>query len=120
MEGTQALLSSNWQPYECGRTIGCLGVERGVILLDEEHPAGARITLERDGQAAPFAITCGLEGWFVHTVFFPSEAEAQDAFKLMKRELERIAAFVPSASNFTEQQTKAVKQAIKGFVTRFD
>ena len=28
----------------------------------KRHPADSRITLERDGETAPFAITCGLAG----------------------------------------------------------
>jgi hypothetical protein len=31
-------------------------------MRHEEHPAGARISLERDGQDAPFTTTCGIYG----------------------------------------------------------
>lgn len=36
------------------------------LVRDEEHSAGARITLERDGSIAPFAITCGIYGGFLY------------------------------------------------------
>ena len=41
--------------------------EGGVILRELEHPDGARIALERGGAVSPFAITCGIYGWMVHT-----------------------------------------------------
>ena len=51
---------------------------------------GARITLERDTPTAPFAITCGVYGWMVHTRFFATEVEALAQFKEMKTGLESI------------------------------
>jgi hypothetical protein len=42
----QVLLGrTGWQPYECGASIGSVGSEGGVIILDDENPADARITL---------------------------------------------------------------------------
>ena len=65
------------------------------LFADEWHPADARITLERNGETAPFTITCGLAGWFVHTVFFSTEDEAQTTFKSMMADLDKIIALVP-------------------------
>lgn len=48
-----------WYSFDEGRSIGLRGTEEGVIIRDDEHPEGARITLERDGRT-PFAITCGI------------------------------------------------------------
>ena len=53
-------------------------------MLDEEHTDGARITLERDGDIAPFSITCGVYGWMFHTRFFGEEAEARSQYDAMK------------------------------------
>ena len=66
----------DWYTFNRGATLGTEGSERGVIVTDEEHALGARLTLERGTQTAPFAITCGVYGWLVHTRFFPSETEA--------------------------------------------
>jgi hypothetical protein len=41
----------DWVPYDRG---GSIGSEEGIILRDEMHRDGARITLERDGRIAPF------------------------------------------------------------------
>jgi len=63
-----------WDPFDSGTTIGQTGSESGRIMRDEQHSRGARITLERDTRAAPFAITCGAYGWMVHACFFIAEA----------------------------------------------
>jgi hypothetical protein len=83
-----------WYPFDDRHTIGEKGSEDGVIVIDEECDATARITLERDARR-PFAITCGVYGWMVHTRFFMSEEEARQAFAAMKVELARIAGLIP-------------------------
>jgi hypothetical protein len=90
---------SSWHPSESGSTIGQPGSEQGVIVWDEEHSLGARIALERDTQAAPFAITCGIYGWMVHTRFFGSQIEAETQFSLMKNPL---SALLEAAEQTTE------------------
>ena len=90
--------SDGWYSYENGQTLGETGTERGVIMRDEEHADGARITLERDGHT-PYAITCGIYGWLVHTCFFGTEAESRQAFGAMQRELARILTLIPLESD---------------------
>ncbi len=81
-----------WYPFENGATLGQTGSESGVILCDEEHPREARITLERDTQVAPFAITCGIYGCMMHTRFFSLESEASEQFEAMKIALSALLA----------------------------
>ena len=84
--------ASQWYSFDDGATLGTVGSESGTILRDEEHPAGARITLERDGRNAPFAITCGIYGGrFLHTVFRRSEAEALTNYDAMRTRLAELA-----------------------------
>jgi len=78
---------SSWRPFEDSATLGQAGSEEGVIVRDEEHPLGARITLEREARIAPFAITCGIYGWMMHTRFLSSETEAEMQYDLMKTSL---------------------------------
>jgi hypothetical protein len=53
----------SWGPAGGATTIGTIGSEGGVIVRDEEHPDGARITLEAvQGRPYSFAITCGGAG----------------------------------------------------------
>jgi hypothetical protein len=75
-----------WYPYADGNTVGTPGSEIGVIVLDEEHPDGARITLERDGYH-PYSITCGIYGALMHTAFAMSETEGRSKYESMKTRL---------------------------------
>jgi hypothetical protein len=81
---------SPWHPFEDGATRGLPGSEEGVVVCDEEHSLGARITLERAASVAPFAITCGIYGWMMHTCFFSTEAEAESQYDLMKDSLSEL------------------------------
>ena len=80
----------SWRPSEDGATLGQTGSEQGIILRDEEHDLGARITLERDAETAPFAITCGIYGWMLHKRFFGTAEEAQAQYLLMKSSISEI------------------------------
>jgi len=81
---------ADWYPFDDGKTIGQKGSEEGVILRDEEHPQEARITVERDGTIAPFAITCGIYGCMMHTRFFSLEEEANTQYDDMKAALSAL------------------------------
>lgn len=79
-----------WSSFNGGATIGQIGSESGVIVRDVEHPLGARITLERAGRCAAYAITCGIYGSMVHTRFFADEVEALQQFEAMEQALTEI------------------------------
>ena len=109
----------SWQPFDDGATIGQRGSDDGVILRDDEHELGARITLERDCfHGIPFAITYGIYGWFFHTRFLGSEAE--DEFDVMRDALGAIVDSIPSVED-PEKDAKIseVYRSIESFVTRF-
>ncbi len=84
------MVEISWRPFEEGATLGQPGSEQGIILCDEEHVLGARITLERATSVAPFAITCGIYGWMMHTRFFASEVEADAQYEQMKDALSAL------------------------------
>jgi hypothetical protein len=108
-----------WQSFDKGRTIGKSGSETGIILLDEEHVDGARITLERDGYT-PFAITCGIYDWTVHTRFFANEEDARRAYEDMKQALDSIIRSIPLKSDPDfDPKTKATTRMIREFVERY-
>jgi len=108
-----------WQPVDNGVTIGQRGSEDGVILRDQEHDLGARITLERDcAHGVPFAVTCGIYGWFFHTRFVGSEQEA--AFSDMADSLEAILDLIPLKDDpEVRSKVSQVSEAIQGFVVQF-
>jgi hypothetical protein len=109
-----------WQSFDEGRTTGKAGSEAGVILLDEEHAVGARITLERGGRVAPFAITCGIFGWMMHTRFFANEEEARRAYEDMKQALDSIIQSIPLESDpDRDTKIKATMRMIGEFVKHY-
>jgi hypothetical protein len=110
----------SWYAFDDGRTVGQTGSEGGVIVRDEEHGDGARITLERNGSIAPYAITCGIYGWMVHTRFFRLESDGRTEFEEMREEMTRIVAQIPLATDpDVDARMRLVEQAISQFVDRF-
>jgi hypothetical protein len=112
-----------WHILDNGTTVGSRGSESGVILLDDEHSLGARITLERDGASAPFSITCGIYGWMVHTRFFGDLQDAELAFDAMKHDLSELLEKNPLQQDpetgpETDPETR-FSEAIGVFVNRF-
>jgi hypothetical protein len=113
-------MTTTWSPLDDGATIGQTGSESGIILRDDEHPLGARITLERGGGTAPYAITCGIYGWMMHTHFSSSEADAQRDYERMREALSSILAGMPDDEAMDYEARKAQSYAaIAQFVERF-
>jgi hypothetical protein len=107
-----------WQLFDNGATVGQPGSEGGVIVRDEEHESGARATLERDCGSAPWTVTCGIYGWFFHTRFLGSEAEAE--FPAMLDELAAILDSIPRVDDSgADGKEGAVSESICRFVGRF-
>lgn len=100
---------ATWHAFDSWATLGQQGSEQGIIVRDEAHRRGARITLERDGSAAPFSITCGIYGLFVHTAFAAEEPEALQKYAAMKERLEQIIAL----------EVKDVSSPLQDFVDAF-
>ena len=109
-----------WYPFQQGSTIGQSGSEDGVVVRDEEHPLGARVTLEGNTPTAPFTITCGIYGWMVHTRFFIAKAEADAEYESMLDALASILDVVPEASEAEEEEKmNRVHHAITTFLEKF-
>ena len=95
-----------------------LRVGRG--LRDEEHSQGARITLECDVDEAPYRITCGIYGWMLHTRFFSTDDEAEEAYAAMKVDLDLIVRAIPLKSDpEVDAKSNAVSRMINAFVTQY-
>lgn len=109
-----------WNPFDEGKSIGRRGSEEGIIIRDEEQGDGSRITIERDGNIAPLAITCGIYGWMAHTRFFSSEEEATKEFEKMKVSLDEILQLIPlEGESEVEEKMDAVGKAISNFVEQY-
>jgi hypothetical protein len=110
----------NWVPFDRGATVGQPGSEGGMIVRDEQHEVGARITLERDSVSAPFTITCGIYGWFFHTRFFGSESEGVTEFARMQEGLASILLGIPRVDDpEADVECARVCEEIAEFVARF-
>lgn len=107
-----------WGPYEDGATVGMRGAEGGTIVIDIEHPLGARLTLERDCLRAPCAIDADVYGWLVHTRFFTDEGTARHQFGQMQADLENILHLLPTAETDIEGY-EAFETALADFADRF-
>jgi hypothetical protein len=105
-----------WRPFQNGATLAEQGSEQGETVLDEEHMLGARITLERNTSIAPFAITCGIYGWMVHTRYFETEREARSQYDNMKHALSELIS-AESETNF--EDSHSVMQRIESFVETY-
>lgn len=110
----------NWQAYAAGSTIGQHGSENGEIIRDEELVEGARISLERNGTIAPYAVTCGIYGWMAHTRFFGSDREAEEQVDRMKTAIEGIVKAIPySGDPDVEVKRARLVTLIEEFVEAF-
>ncbi|SRR5579884_1315368 len=113
-------MDSMWNPTDAGATIGTRGFEDGIIIRDDEHTDGVRINLEKDATHAPFAITCGIYGWMIHTRFFSSLVEAEEEYDKMRAALAGILAIIPLAGDpEADMKCGAVCTAISRFVEEF-
>jgi hypothetical protein len=110
---------SAWRPYQNGSTIGRNGSEDGVIVGDFEHETGARLSLERNcAHGVPFAVTCGIYGWFFHTRFLSSAAEAE--LPAMLDSLDSILAQCPrDGDSDCDAKMSRVTDLIREFIERF-
>ncbi len=111
----------DWIDFDNGSTVGQPGSEHGTTVQDQEHPNGARNTLERDARIAPFAITCGIYGWMVHTRFFRDHPHALREYQQMKVAitaiLSRISSSVGDGDN--RDQMSQISDAIEAFVKMY-
>jgi len=108
-----------WMPFDNGATIGQRGAEHGIIIRDEEQESSARITLEQDcAHGVPFAVTCGVYGWFFHTRRVGTEAGAE--FTAMRDGLAAVLKNIPRVGDpDTEFKMPIATNAIQEFVSRF-
>lgn len=109
-----------WTIFNDGASIGQHGSENGVILRDDEHSFGARITLERGGHTAPFSITCSIYGWMFHTCFFGTQSEAEVVYEKMKDGLAMILNIIPLETDpNADEKTELVSDEIVTFLEQY-
>ena len=104
---------SKWLAYDDGNTIGSVGAEGGVILRDEEHESGARVTLKRG--ISYISVSCSIYGWMDHTRFFNSVPEAQREYLLMKPLLAHMVENILSVNGGDLKMWEAIADFVRRF-----
>lgn len=104
---------NNWTLYQDGRTIGDIGMEGGVILRDEEHAGGARLTLKRG--AVYSSVSCSIYGWLEHTRFFGTISDADRDFMMMRYELDKVLEEIQSAGVDSIQCWETISEFVRRF-----
>ena len=83
-------MENNWEQFDNGNTIGTRGSEGGVVIMDEEHTHGARISLEKETSSAPYTITLGIYGLLMHTAFYSDHESAPVGLQNFKSKIQKI------------------------------
>ena len=104
---------SDWSPYQLGKTLGTCGLEGDLILKDEEHPNGARITMKRGKNY--LSITCNLYQWIHHSRLFISQREAEREYEEMKPAIAEVVSLLAAGD---KSDVKAW-EVVSDFVSRF-
>lgn len=104
---------SNWLAYDGGKSVGKVSVDGAVILRDDEHELGARITLKRSNSFV--SVACHIYGRTDHTRFFNGVSDAAREYAVMKTALDHVMNIIESTGG------KDIKawEAISEFVRRF-
>ena len=82
--------NEKWHPFDKGSSLGTVGSESAKIIYDIEHLEGARISLEKNTQITPYAVTLGIYGLLFHTHFAKTEEAAMQFVELSKNKIEEI------------------------------
>ena len=111
----------SWTPTDSDQSLDSKDLNGGIVVADYEHELGARITVEDLGDAAHFAITCGIYDWFFHTRFLTvSREDADAACSEMQKALDRIIKSIPLKDDpERDAKCEAVTVSISQFVDIF-
>jgi hypothetical protein len=118
-------VTDDWTPFDDGAKDAAIGTEvaqgseSGVIVRDEEHALGARITLEKEAEVSRYAITCGIYGWMMHTCFLSEEGEAVRQYEAMKAGLGDLLERAEELVSNKEAQRALLVDGCAKFVERF-
>jgi hypothetical protein len=106
-------MNNRWHKYDEGRSINKISKEGGVILRDDEHELGARITLKRGKDFV--SVSGHIYGWTDHTRFFVNLPDAEREYEAMKNALGDVVNVIEAVGS----KDIKVWEAISEFVRRF-
>lgn len=82
--------NQRWTKVDKGSSIGKIGSEGGKITEDLECIDGARVTIEKNGDIAPYSVTLGIYGLIFHTHFTSTEIEAKKVMAFAVKKIDEI------------------------------
>ncbi len=103
---------SSWTIYDDGKTIGAQSPENAIILADEAHEGGARITLKRGENY--LSVSLKIHGWIDHTYFAAADLDAQREYRNMRSAALPLLELIAAQANEIK-----VWEAVAEFVRRF-
>ncbi|HEX2590197.1 MAG TPA: hypothetical protein VHL34_01805 [Rhizomicrobium sp.] len=97
------------------------GTDGGILVVDQVHDLGARISLERNDDSSHHIITCGIYEWMMHSRYLSvGEDEARAEFTAMREALDGIIARIPNRSDpDVDRRTAASGDEMSAFAERF-
>lgn len=104
---------SSWLPYNDGATIGTEGPQGDVILMDDVHVDGARMTIKRGVKYV--SVSCNINNWINHTRFFDKLRDAKREAAVMKISILEVTDLLKTP----EINQIKIWEAISNFVRRF-
>lgn len=81
---------SDWYLFSNGETFDQIGSEAGKIIEDIENLNGARITIEKETDIAPYAVTIGVYGLLFHTHYTGTEELAKQFAAETKNRIDKL------------------------------
>jgi len=99
---TAETLSTNnqrWTKFDKGSSIGTTGSEGGTITEDFECVDGARVTIEKDGDIAPYSVTLGIYGLMFHTHFASTDIDAKKFIYFAMKKIDEVFALYETAES---------------------
>lgn len=98
---TETKITNNqrWTKFDKGSSIGTTGSEGGKITEDLECIDGARVTIEKDGDNAPYSVILGIYGLMFHTHFASTETKAKNFMDFAVKKIGEIFALYETAES---------------------
>ena len=104
---------NDWFAYNDGRSAGEVTKGGGVILRDDEHKLGARITLKRDINY--ISISCHIYKRIDHSRFFRMISDADREYKSMKSALGNMMIVIDAAAGDDIKVWEAISEFVRQF-----
>jgi hypothetical protein len=109
---TTTTATKRWTKFDKGSSIGTTGSEGGKITEDFECIDGARVTIEKDGDIAPYSVTLGIYGLMFHTHFASTYIDAKKFMDFSMKKIDEVFALYETAESERDTTWHANKNSL--------